>query len=282
MIRTIVAVSIALLLNAGAASAQTTCVPLPNTLTNGSNADASQVMANFNSILSCPRFAPGVAAPTDTEIPTTAGFYTPSDAYNSVMISRGGVANAQTIYFAVNQTSLYSEIQAAHAGILTDTLVLNRQGGNVGIATATPAYVLTVNGTAGGTNAWSSPSDIRLKKDVESISGALDLVRQLRGVRYRWRAVDDREVGKALNLPTEEKQIGFIAQEVEKVVPEAVVRPDGGSSDGVYALKEANLVPVLVEALKEQQQQIDDLKSEIKALKSLKAASASSTSARVQ
>jgi hypothetical protein len=265
------------------------CTPLPNNLRNGDNADASQVMANFNGILTCPLFtgnvgigtmspgsplvvAPGVAAPSGTEIATTAAFYTPSDAYSSVMISRGGVANAQSLYLAVNQASLYSEIQAGHAGVATDTLVLNRQGGMVGIATATPAHVLDVNGPAGGTEGWISPSDVRLKKNVETVTGALALVQQLRGVRYRWLTADEREVGKTLNLPTEKPQIGFIAQEVEKVVPEAVVAPDGGRSDRVYALKEANLLPVLVEAVKEQQAQIEVLRRELAAIKAAKVA----------
>jgi len=96
--------------------------------------------------------------------------------------------------------------------------------------------------------------------------GALDLVKQLRGVRYRWKPVEEREVRRDLKLPIDEAQIGFIAQEVERVVPEAVIRP-ADTAESVYGLKETNLLPLLVEALKEQQTQIESLRQELAALK---------------
>ena len=145
--------------------------------------------------------------------------------------------------------------------------------GYVGVDTMAPSYPFYVNGQAGGTTAWTNASDARLKKDVTPITGALAVVEQLQGVRYRWRPVAEREVGKDLKLPLDEPQIGFIAQDVEKVVPEAVDAPKPGSND-VYSLKETKLIPVLVEAIKEeaatakeQQAEIEALRSEIAALK---------------
>jgi hypothetical protein len=115
-----------------------------------------------------------------------------------------------------------------------------------------------------------------MKTNISEIGGALDLVERLRGVRYDWRAPAEREVGKTLPLPVDERQIGFIAQEVAEVVPEAVSIPKKGT-DEPYALKDGALVPVLLEAVKEQQAEIkaqqaalDRLTAEVMALERAK------------
>jgi hypothetical protein len=87
-----------------------------------------------------------------TSIPTTynngevATFIAPNDSFNAVSIAKGGVTNPQGLTIGVNQASLYSEIQSAQMGVTTNNLILNRQGGNVGIGTANPTKRLTVNG----------------------------------------------------------------------------------------------------------------------------------------
>ena len=91
----------------------------------------------------------------------------------------------------------------------------------------------------GNVTAYSA-SDGRLKRDIETIEGALDKVKALRGVNYTMKDSGRRETG-------------LIAQEVLQVVPE-VVRE---GSDGVYGISYGNLVGLLVEALKEQQAQLD-------------------------
>ncbi len=138
--------------------------------------------------------------------------------------------------------------------------------GNVGIATTTPSLQFFTNGTAGGTSAYQVVSDARLKTNVQPIAGALDLVARLNPVSYDWRPPSERTVGKTLSLPTNERQIGFIAQEVEKVVPEAVTKP-GNDADATYELKEDNLIPVLVAAIGEQQTEIEQLRASLAALK---------------
>ena len=130
--------------------------------------------------------------------------------------------------------------------------------GRVGVNTTSPQRVFDVNGEAGGTQQWVVNSDARLKKDVRQIADALGLVKQLRGVRYHWRLAEEREVGKAIDLPIDEPRIGFIAQEVVAVVPEAVVAPKTGAEGGVYGLQTSNLLPVLVEAMKEQHPELAD------------------------
>jgi hypothetical protein len=136
--------------------------------------------------------------------------------------------------------------------------------GYVGIGTTSPTYLLYVNGQAGGATSWTNASDERLKKNVVEITGALQLVEQLRGVRFDWKSADERTVGKTLDLPQGEHEVGFIAQEVAKVVPEAVATPK--DKDSPYGVKEADLVPLLVQAIKEQQQEIEKLQSTVSAL----------------
>ncbi|MFN7929035.1 MAG: tail fiber domain-containing protein [Blastocatellia bacterium] len=91
-------------------------------------------------------------------------------------------------------------------------------------------------------------SDARYKTAVETLPQALDQVLRLRGVSYHWKPEFNRDP---------RRQIGLIAQEVEAVLPELVNTDDKGFKSVAYA----NAVPVLVEAIKEQQQQLDELKA---------------------
>ena len=94
-----------------------------------------------------------------------------------------------------------------------------------------------MNGEAGGTSAWFNDSDRRLKKNISTIDEALEKVNNLRGVNFEWK--DQSKYSKGL-------QMGFIAQEVEQVVPE-VVDPSGDH----YTMQYAPLTALLVEAVKE-------------------------------
>ncbi len=111
-------------------------------------------------------------------------------------------------------------------------------------------------------------SDERLKHDIRTISSPLDSVLALRGVTFAWN--DDHPSA------TQGEQIGFIAQEVERVLPQLVEE----GPDGIKAMNYANLTAVLVEAVKEQQAgieardaRINDLEARLDALE-VQAASA--------
>ena len=108
-------------------------------------------------------------------------------------------------------------------------------------------------------------SDARLKRDVRPITEGLDIVLRLAPVRYTWKPVAERTVGKDLNLPLNVEQVGFLAQDLEKVVPEAVNKP--ASKDQTYSINEDKLIPFLVQAIKDQQAEIQALKAEITQLK---------------
>ena len=126
-------------------------------------------------------------------------------------------------------------------------------GGNVAIGGTTAGYPLDVNGIIRGSNV--AASDIRWKKEITPIKNALDKVTQLKGVHFKW-----KDAKKGLGL-----QIGVIAQEVEKVIPEVVTTSD--SSDGQKGLSCTGIDAVLVEAIKVQQKEIEALKSELLELK---------------
>lgn len=126
------------------------------------------------------------------------------------------------------------------------------QGGNVGIGIASPATSLDIAGTLQATN-FLYTSDARLKMNIQKIPNALSRALRLHGVMFDWK--------NKLNGVKDGYQIGLIAQEVEKVFPEAVfTNPDTGMKSVEYG----NLVAPIIEALKAQQREIDELKKQLK------------------
>ncbi len=98
------------------------------------------------------------------------------------------------------------------------------------------------------------PSDERLKEGVHPLAEAVDQIERLHGVSYRW--TDAARKGR--HLPSGE-QIGLLAQDVQKVVPQAVHE----MSDGYLAVDYARLVPLLIEGMKEQQKRIEALEKQL-------------------
>jgi len=125
--------------------------------------------------------------------------------------------------------------------------------GEVGIGTTAPNYTLDVRGTIGNF-ATLYHSDRRWKDNIQTLSNSLDKVQQLRGVSFDWK----RDECADMNFP-EGRQIGLIAQEVEEVIPEVVSTAAGGYKSIDYA----KLVALLIEANKEQQKQIDELREQL-------------------
>ena len=105
-----------------------------------------------------------------------------------------------------------------------------------------------------GEGTWAG-SDIRLKNNIAPLTGVLDKVKNMRGVSFEWKS-EQAEPGGGRN-------IGMIAQEVEPYFPELV------STDpkGYKSLSYDKFTAVLLEAIKEQQAQIDALKAELKNLR---------------
>jgi hypothetical protein len=109
-----------------------------------------------------------------------------------------------------------------------------------------------VNGSAGGNTPWYNDSDERLKKDITTIPDALRKVQKLRGVNFEWKDSENHEPGR---------KMGFIAQEAVAIIPEAVA-----GDEGHYAMQYGPITALLVEALKEQQEIIEQLQARVEAL----------------
>ena len=94
-------------------------------------------------------------------------------------------------------------------------------------------------------------SDKRLKENIKPIKNALEKVTQLQGITYNRKDIDDKST-----------KIGFIAQDIQKIIPEVVQ-----DNDEYLGVSYGNITAVLVEAIKEQQKQIVSLQNEINKLK---------------
>lgn len=130
------------------------------------------------------------------------------------------------------------------------------EGANDPANGSTGNYKLAVDGAVKGL-VYFAVSDARYKKNIHPISNALKTILALKGVTYNWNA--EKFPNKHFDGSA---QIGFIAQEVEKVVPQAVVK----DKDGFYAMNYSAIIPVLTEGIKAQQVQIEEQQSQIKAL----------------
>jgi len=140
-------------------------------------------------------------------------------------------------------------IQAGNSTLLGD-------GGNIILTPGSGETdgMVIVNGSGTYSGTWTQSSDKRYKKNIEPLGNSIDKIEQLNGVSYELR----REEFPEKNF-SNRKQIGLIAQNVEKVLPELVLT----DSEGYKSVAYQNMVPVLIEAIKEQQDEIKTLTDRI-------------------
>ncbi len=146
----------------------------------------------------------------------------------------GGGAGSISVQDVSDSNTYYVGITTTSTGTLT---TLNVSTSNL---TFDPS---TGNLVAGGT--VTATSDENIKTNVKTIENALDKVLSLRGVEF------DR-------IDNKDHQIGVIAQEVEKVIPEVVYPKSPSSNDETKSVAYANLVGLLIEAIKELNQKIEE------------------------
>ena len=104
--------------------------------------------------------------------------------------------------------------------------------------------------------AYGSPSDIRLKENIKPIESALNKAMKLQGVTFDWKESD--------SILKIKEDVGFIAQDVQKIIPELVRE----NENGMLSMRHQGIPPILLEAIKELKLEIDSLKNKIKVLES--------------
>ena len=155
-----------------------------------------------------------------------------------------GTGAGDPLHFGTNNTVRMSIVQST---------------GRVGIGTTAPDQLLSVNGDASktGANTWLSFSDERLKTIKGQFNTGIKALMQLQPIRYEYKK------NNTLGITSEGEHIGFGAQAVQSVIPEAVTKSDSG-----YLMVNADpILWTMLNAIKEQQQQIEQLKAEIQQLK---------------
>ncbi len=158
----------------------------------------------------------------------------------------GGGAGWMQVYDSSNLATKFS-------------LLLNPTGGNVGIGTNAPTELLSVNGSASkpGGGTWAVFSDERLKRIRGSYNSGLKAVMRLQPLRYEYKP--DNALG--INSPGE--HIGFSAQAVQQVIPEAVT----SNGNGYLMVNNDPIIWTMLNAIKEQQNEIEKLKQEVRRLR---------------
>ena len=194
-------------------------------------------------------------------------------AGTQVLAASGGLVGAPGFSWTGNaNTGMYRPAVNA-VGLVTNGAEHVRVSatGNVGIGTVTPADKLHVVGNIISTgDVIASYSDMRLKKDIREISSALDKLSKIRGVYYT-----QNELAETFGYSNYEPQVGVIAQELQSVLPEAVkLAPFDTSTEKVSISGENYLtvhyhkiVPLLIQAIKEQQQEINELRRDVSSLR---------------
>jgi hypothetical protein len=186
-------------------------------------------------------------------------------AANTVLLLTDNVSGSlSTDGLQLIQGGANSFIENQEAGTMTfrtsatDRLTI-LSAGNVGIGTAAPTDTLSVNGTASkpGGGTWAVFSDERLKNIKGGFNIGLKAVMQLQPLRYQYTPTNP------LGFKSNEEHIGFGAQAVQKILPEAVSR----NANGYLQINNDPIIWTMLTAIKEQQKEIEQLKGQIRQLR---------------
>jgi trimeric autotransporter adhesin len=177
---------------------------------------------------------------------------------NNTFLGTGTAASTGSL---TNATAIgaNAEVEESDALVLGSINGVNGQTAtvNVGIGTTTPDSNLTVNGSADkpGGGSWGTYSDGRLKTLHGDFSSGLSQILQLKPVRYRYKQ------DNAMGIRDTDEHVGLVAQEVQKVIPEAVTK----NTNGYLLVNNDPIIWTMLNAIKEQQKEIRDLKFELRA-----------------
>ncbi len=162
----------------------------------------------------------------------------------------------------IGQYGIYTSPSGTAGNNISWTTVIRiLNNGNVGIGTSDPGYKLSCNGEPGanGYTAWTNYSDIRFKQDITPLSNhILAKVLKLNPVTFSYN--DKNPWGEK---PGERTLYGFIAQELQELFPDMVGEAKGPDGEKYLTTNLSNLTLYLVQAIKEQQAQIETLQAKL-------------------
>lgn len=180
------------------------------------------------------------------------GTTSPEYKYKFVVYDAGDSAPIAAIWAAGNTSERFRIQRVGQTS--PDFIVTGGTGqGNVGIGMTSPSERLHVAGNIYATGTIT-PSDAKFKTNINPIGSALNTVTKLHGVSYNWKTEEFKDKGFS-----EGTHYGVIAQEIEKVLPD-VVRTD---PNGDKAVAYNEIIPILIEAIKEQQKTIEAQQNKI-------------------
>jgi len=163
-----------------------------------------------------------------------------------VQIRRGTTAQHSSFTGAAAELSFDTDLKTirAHDGSTAGGIILAKTASPTFTGTVTVAE-LTATGNVTSPFFYSQ-SDINLKKDIEPIEDALDIVKQLGGYSFKWKH-------------NEAESFGLIAQYVEQILPMLI----GTTPDGSKTVLYNGIIALLLEAIKAKQVQIDEIKAKL-------------------
>ena len=191
----------------------------------------------------------------------------------SILMDGGWDGLTDPKFFGSGKISVGKSGQAAYAGQIKiqpryyngsnyefreDALVVDATG-NVGVGANDPSYKLQVNGSIYAESTAGALSDARHKNNIENLKYGLDEILELRPISFEWNA------DKVADAGMEGSQLGLIAQEVEAVFPEVILTQNDEAQ--TKAIKYSALLVPLIQAVKDLNQEIVQLKSEIEQMK---------------
>ena len=180
--------------------------------------------------------------------------------YSNVYSATGDLPAASTYHGMFAHVHGTGKGYFAHAGAWSELVDTSSSSGtniqlnSIGAGTAASGTTGDIRATADVTAYYSS--DATLKENVVEIENALDKVKKIRGVEFDWTPEYIDEKGGEDGYFVRKHDVGVIAQEVEAVLPEVV----GTRDNGIKAVRYDRIVALLIEAIKDQQTQIDELK----------------------
>jgi hypothetical protein len=198
------------------------------------------------------------------DIFASTGFITQDTRYlDSAQIIYGYNTNSTILQYYYDNINLFDTLEIAPAGgsrsqikfntatsgtpAQASTQMILSHDGRLGIGTTTPSYKLDVNGDIYATGNITAGSDLRFKTNISTLTNSLSTIKNMTGVSYNMIA----------NSKNKARQIGLIAQEVERVLPEVVFTDN--SPEQFKSVSYGNIVAILIEAVKELSDKVDNL-----------------------